>query len=87
MSLAELLKRAAANEHGVASHVLSTGATLFCCVDKVAGRSIVRKHYRTTYRLAAVGEEFSKPISHAAADALVREELLAPSREPPEKRL
>ena len=48
---------------GVAVHTLANGTEIFCCLDKVAGRSITRSHFRTTYRVRAIGEQYSKSIS------------------------
>ena len=60
--------------YGTSRHPLSTGDTLFCCVDRVAGRSIVRKHLRTTYRLLKYGDQYSKQISRDKAAALLKAE-------------
>jgi len=57
---------------GTSKHVLkSNGNTIICCVDLVAGKSIVRKHSRTTYRILFHTDEFSVKTSRAAvAEAL-----------------
>ncbi|MGD9884465.1 MAG: hypothetical protein AB7R40_23765 [Nitrospiraceae bacterium] len=58
--------------YGVARHSLNSGDTLICSVKGVAGRSITRKHMRTTYLLLADGAEYSKPISRAKAAELLK---------------
>lgn len=58
---------------GVATHTLSNGATVFCSIHKVAGRSITRSHHRTTYALKAVGEQYSKSISRDKVAALLKD--------------
>lgn len=57
--------------YGTARYQLADGATIFCCVDRVAGRSITAGHMRTTFRLLANGEDYSKQISRDKAAALL----------------
>lgn len=69
-----LFQEALANApHHVASHTLPNGDVLFCMVDKVAGRSIVRKHIRTTWGIKFTDAQYQKPISRVAASSLLRE--------------
>lgn len=70
-TLTDLYRIATSDEYGVARHPLPCGGELLCCIDRVAGRSIIRKHTRTTYRLVKAGEKYSKQISHRAATALI----------------
>ena len=57
--------------YGTAEYGLTNGATLYCCIDPVAGRSIVRTHQRVTYRLRPLGHQYSKQISQDAARRLI----------------
>lgn len=57
-------------DDGIARCVLPDGSELFCCIDRVAGRSIVRKHLRTEWRHKAATEQYSKRISIAQAGKL-----------------
>jgi hypothetical protein len=59
--------------YGAARHVVASGAELICSVKRVAGRSIIAGHYRTTWHLVPVGEQYSKGISRAAAVKLLAE--------------
>lgn len=58
---------------GVYVHTLKDGTEIFCCLDKVAGRSIRPRHFRTTYRVRPVGQEFSKSISRKNVIEMLRE--------------
>lgn len=57
---------------GVASHNIPRGDEIICHVTTVAGRSIVKKHYRTTWHLRQVDHEYSKQISRAKAAELLK---------------
>ena len=62
---------AARQEHwGVSRHVVG-GGELVCSVKRVAGRSIVGKHFRTTWGVVPTGEKYAKGISRAVAILLL----------------
>lgn len=61
----------AAQPYMVASHTLPSGVMVICSVAKVAGRSIVKKHYRTTWSLKLATDEYAKPISRRIAQSLL----------------
>ena len=63
----------AALETGTARITLNNGDVLICAVDKVAGRSITKKHYRTTFLKLAAGEQYSKQISRAKAVEMLKD--------------
>jgi hypothetical protein len=72
---AALADQVARKEHwGVARHAFADGCELICMIDKVAGRSITRGHYRTTYAFKLSTEAYSKPISRKTAVALLQAE-------------
>jgi len=63
--------RALDTHYGTSTYGLTNGATLFCCIDSVAGQCMIRRHQRCTYRLRPVGHEYSKQISQDEARRLV----------------
>jgi hypothetical protein len=56
---------------GRARHTLASGGELICSVERVAGRSMVRSHMRTTYHYVMPGERYSKQISRKRAAELL----------------
>ncbi len=60
-----------AQPYTTARHTLPNGDILFCSIDRVAGRSVVKKHRRTTWNLKLAAEEFSKPVSRNRAAQLL----------------
>jgi hypothetical protein len=64
---------AARKEHWGVSRYLVTGGELICSVKRVAGRSIVAKHFRTTWGLISAGERYAKSISRATAVKMLAE--------------
>ncbi len=52
---------------GVSRQTLSGGAELICQVKRVAGRSVVAKHYRTNWFILPLGDKYSKTISRKQA--------------------
>lgn len=72
MTTSELYQAALkAEPYQTATHTLPNGDTLFCSVRRVAGRSIVKGHHRTDWRLKAAAEQYSKPISRNTAVQLL----------------
>lgn len=57
--------------HGTSRVTLASGDVLICSVDTVAGRSVTRKHLRTTYGLKLLGAQYAKPISQKKASQLL----------------
>lgn len=55
----------------VARYALPNGDTLICSVHKVAGRSVVKGHRRTTWGLKLAAEEYAKPVSRDRAAQLL----------------
>lgn len=74
MTTTELYIAASKAKDGVATMALADGATLFCCVGRVAGRSIVRRHHRTEWRHKPATEQYSKRISRARAVELLKQD-------------
>jgi len=79
MALADARSGEHGRHYGNGRRRLSDGSQLICGINKVAGRSQVVGHYRTTWHLVPVGEQYSKPISRDKAAALLKAECaLAP---------
>lgn len=72
-ALADMSRNQARGWGGVARQALPNGDELFCMVRRVAGRSIVRSHHRTTWGLRPAAEQYQKPISQDKAAALLAE--------------
>lgn len=54
-------------EFNNSKHTLTNGDVLICCVDRVAGRSITKGHYRTTWLIKLADAQYSKPFSRVKA--------------------
>ena len=58
--------------YGVSRLALADGSEVICSVTRVAGRSIVAKHSRTTWGIVLPGQQYAKNISYAKVMELLK---------------
>lgn len=58
--------------YGVARQAIPGAGELICSIKRVAGRSVVKGHYRTNWLFLKAGEQYSKEISRDRAVEILR---------------